>query len=590
MEKARVSLAEIQTVPEGSLILLAGPPGAGKSTFCNQVVLNALAMERPVVYVATEQRPVQVLSGLRERGLREPAPGTLSFVDAFSQTVGAATPERPDTVGANCQDLNSISMAIARLERRITKRAILLAFDSLTSPYLFNREDFFRFTKLCPARFAAQGNSALVLMDEGCGKEEDLVAMMSVSDGVIRLEMGDDRQLLSVVKHPRLRPTKIEAPVTLRPRVISSCFDAEYVRRQVEIANLGSDVALRPSAGDYVNIAWRDLVFWSGMLWDPRRFPMVMYEVTKYSEDPSKFEFNILALFPWHKRLALKLLLPRSLSTVGDMRSWLNRTRFARQFTKHRVGTIEYLAGTSKADEHHFRLHEGYECWGFEGVGTSLAVMKPAMMAGIFKGMEAFRGLERDWNAVETRCVGRGDPYCEFKLVPGEIEELADSLEKDSEAIETVYDRLMDHLMGYMLHRKPLMERPISGRAVHIHEVHHVTAAPLVNAGLQTVFRMGGARAGRDLAKRLMDSGLGGGEAVRRISDLVEHCKVGEITFGETIRMKENCESFGLATGEPSCYFTTGFLNGFLSVALNQHVRKTRCIGAGDPYCEWEIV
>jgi archaellum biogenesis ATPase FlaH len=50
MEKRGLPLAEIQEVPKGNLILLTGPPGAGKSAFCYQVVLNGLAMEKPVIY------------------------------------------------------------------------------------------------------------------------------------------------------------------------------------------------------------------------------------------------------------------------------------------------------------------------------------------------------------------------------------------------------------------------------------------------------------------------------------------------------------------------------------------------------------
>lgn len=220
-----MSLARIQEVPEGSLILLAGPPGAGKSTFCHQVVLNGLALDRPVIFVTTEQRPAEIIGLFRERGMAEFPSGALSFVDAFGETVGLAAQERPDTVHANCEDLNSLSMAIAKQEQRIGKRDIVLAFDSLTSPYLFSKEEMFRFMRLCLLRFAAEGNSVVACMDEGCGKEEDLVAMMSVSDGVIRMEMEEDKQLLSVVKHPRVRPTRIEVPVTVRPRVISSCFD-----------------------------------------------------------------------------------------------------------------------------------------------------------------------------------------------------------------------------------------------------------------------------------------------------------------------------------------------------------------------------
>jgi len=39
-----------------------------------------------------------------------------------------------------------------------------------------------------------------------------------------------------------------------------------------------------------------------------------------------------------------------------------------------------------------------------------------------------------------------------------------------------------------------------------------------------------------------------------------------------------------------SYVFTTGFLNGLFSAVKNQHVREVKCIAAGDPYCEWEII
>jgi len=173
--------------------------------------------------------------------------------------------------------------------------------------------------------------------------------------------------------------------------------------------------------------------------------------------------------------------------------------------------------------------------------------------------------------------------------VPREIDELRDSLEKDSDVIDKVQERLMNHILGFLLQGKPLMERPICGSDVHIHEVQHVTATPTVDERLQMVFRMGGARAGKMLGEHLMEARVMEDEAIRRIIDFMNYCKVGKVTLGETIRMRENCEVFGLKTEEPSCFFTTGFLNGLFSVVKNQHVREIRCIATGDPFCEWEI-
>ena len=90
-----------------------------------------------------------------------------------------------------------------------------------------------------------------------------------------------------------------------------------------------------------------------------------------------------------------------------------------------------------------------------------------------------------------------------------------------------------------------------------------------------------------------MAAGLSEDEALRRVLGFLEHCKVGKVTLSETVRIKENCESLRTTIfvhrKEPSCFFTTGFLNGFFWAVKNQHVKETKCIAMGDPYCEWEF-
>ena len=80
MEKRGLSLAEIQEPPDKGLILLAGAPGARKSTFCHQVVQKSIATDRPVIFVTSEQSPADVMELLGEIGIGELAGP--SFVDA----------------------------------------------------------------------------------------------------------------------------------------------------------------------------------------------------------------------------------------------------------------------------------------------------------------------------------------------------------------------------------------------------------------------------------------------------------------------------------------------------------------------------
>jgi len=198
---------------------------------------------------------------------------------------------------------------------------------------------------------------------------------------------------------------------------------------------------------------------------------------------------------------------------------------------------------------------------------------------------------ERDWNMVETKCVGLGDPYCEFKFVPGPIGELKGYLEAiDSTIVAKVHDRLMEQLIGFLVRGKSLPERPAVGNRIIYEEMHHATGVPaLLSDRYRVALGMGGAKAGKEVGEHLMEAGVTGDKAIKRVINFMEYCKVGKINSAETIRIWDNCESFGLETGQPSCNFTTGFLNGLFSVVKNQHVREIKCIAAGNPNCEWEI-
>jgi predicted hydrocarbon binding protein/KaiC/GvpD/RAD55 family RecA-like ATPase len=586
MEKRGLSLAEIQEVPKGSLILLSGPPGAGKSTFCHQAVLSGLAIDRPVIFVTTEHSPNEVIGLLGEKGMRAVPPGALNFIDAFGETVGVTTPERLDTVGANCEDLNSISMAIAKLQERIGRRDVFLAFDSLTAPYLFNEKEVFRFMRLCLAKFASEGNSVLALMDEGCGKEEDLGAIMSVADGIIRMEIKEKSRIINVVKHPKVAPTKIETPMTWGPAIALETLDPRVMRRIWEASfSARPGQAMRTEVGDFVNMFWRSLAFWSGMLWDAKRLPTIAYD---FDNQVHTMASESMFLAPWRVKLLMKLFIPKSFSEVKDMKRLLSRF-LMKHFDEMGHGTWEYVEKVSSKDEHYFRIYESVDCWEFDNVGARLGSLS---VGGISAMLKVFEKEKREWSVVETKCIGLGDHYCEFKMVPAETGELKDALESiDSSVVEKVHDRLMNQLTGFLVHGKPLPERPRLGSGIAFNRFMVVTSGPaLCSERYQMALRMGGARAGKKVGECLMESALSKDEAVKRVIDFMNYCKVGNVTLGETIKIRQNCEAFGLETGETSCFFTTGFLNGLFSAVKNKHVREIKCIGAGDPYCEWEIV
>jgi predicted hydrocarbon binding protein/KaiC/GvpD/RAD55 family RecA-like ATPase len=551
-------------------------------------------MDKPVIYVTTDRSPSKAEASLKERGLAHIEPGLLSYVDAYNETVGVSVPERLHTVAADCNDLSSIDIAISKLSEEIEKKDILLVFDSLTSPYLFNGTEILKFLWQTLSRFVAKGNAVLASIDEGCGKPEDIVAMMSLSDGVIRMEREEGKLLLNIVKHPKVRPTAIEVPIEpeRQQEYHLSIVNVNEARRFLKSLVRRKEAAIRIGVGDYVNLFWTNFIHWSGLLWDPKRFPMMKYELEK--EDMSK-GYEMTKYYPTSMKLLMNLLVPKNLSKVNDMKKWWGFYGKAMEEI-HRTGIVEYLDTASKTDEHYIRVDESFDCWGFENVGASLALLLPSNIAGGLVSFERRRGgPDRDWNVVETKCIGLGDPYCEFKLVPGEIPELRDTLEKDSSIIERIHDNLMNRLMGFLLENKPLVKRPRLGSDIHLMLATHVVGwLGHADERYEMALRMGGAKAGKEVGKHLMESGIEEDEGVKRVLHFLEHCKVGNVLMGETIKIMESCESaqtkvFATQVNEPSCFFTTGFLNGLFSAVKNQHVKEVKCIAMGDPYCEWEF-
>jgi predicted hydrocarbon binding protein/KaiC/GvpD/RAD55 family RecA-like ATPase len=581
-----VSLSQLQEVSPKNMILLVGSPGAGKSTFCHQAVLRNIEL-RPVIYVTTESSPIKVEESLRKIGLGEVSPHPLGFVDAFHETVGIPSKARHDTINSTCEDLTSLSIAIAKSREKMQEKA-LLVFDSLTSPYVFNGPEILRFMRQTISKFAAEGNAVLACIDEGCGKSEDMVSMMSSADGIVKIDLNDSSRTFNVIKHPKVKPTRIEVPI-IGGTEIPYQYDVRAVTQFMEMsAGLKKGSFLRTEVGDYVNLFWPNFARWCGMLWDPKRFPTLTYNATKYGESVILPEF--FRLLSWRMRLLFKFM-PKDFSKVKNMKKLLAGMHSLT--SRDRSGIDEYLEHASKTNEHYVRYTESAESWGFENVGAKLALGVQGSVAGVLRAFEKYRGgPDRDWNIVETKCVGAGDPYCELRIVPGEIDELKDSLEAiDNTILERIHERIMHHLMGYILHGKPLMVRPTLGSDISLHWFGHIIGSDAATASerYRIAMRMGGTMGGKKVGESLLDSNLSEDTIVKRILNFLEYCKVGKLTFDETIKIAQNCESFIIQSKEPSCHFTTGFFNGFFSAVKNQHVKETKCIAMGDPYCEWEF-
>ena len=577
-----MTLNDIQEAPSRNLILLVGLPGSGKSTFCHQTALATIENE-PIIYVTTESAPSKVFMNLQNLGLGKVPPHPIGFVDAYHKTMGLSESTELWVEEASSENLVSLGIAIEKIRRRLEKK-FLLIFDSLTSPYLMNGKTTLLFLRKTLLRLTSEGNSAMVGLDEGCGKTEDMVAMMSMADGIVKIGLEHGTKTFNVIKHPHIKPTEIRVPL-VHDTVLQYRFDlGMHMHHSLTAMGLKGGPRLRKHVGDSVNLFWPNFARWNGMLWDPKRFPTMTYYSNK------KIEFIIeeaKKLFPLKAKVFFKLLMPKDFNDVGAMKKLMKY--FRRLFEGDRGAITEYDPKKSKKGEHYLRLYESGTCWGLDGVGASLHLGMLGAYAGALKG---FENKGRDWNIVETKCIGLGHPYCELKIVPGEIRELKTSLESmNSNVLDAILDRMTNRLVEYILEGKPLWKnRPKLGMESGLHSFSYKIQSPAMSSErYRMAMRFGGVLAGKKIGNRLTEAGLSEEESIESIRRFMEYCKVGKVTIGDTVKIVESCESFTIKAKEPYCFFTTGFLNGFFSALKNQHVKERKCVALGDPICEWEF-
>ena len=598
-----MQITDIKNIPLKKLILVTGAPGAGKSTLSQQIALDNIASGRRVIFVITEATSEGLIQVLMDKGLGLSIPDSLSIVDAYTQTIGLVCSPQINTICANCADLNSISMAITKIQSRFKGDDNLLVFDSLTSPYIFNGPKVIKFIYQFLIKFAQDGNRVLVNIDEGCGKEEDLGAMMSVAEGIIRLSLGTEKQMIQVIKHPKIAPGVFDHPIPGKfkiPETLDEIMESEFISRYMDSLFRGK-TCFRPILGDYVNAFWPKLAYWSGILWDPQGFPITIYEHNREDQSgmgsdlfisiipqPYKTMFRMIKLF---QRIGI---FPSVFNRLEDIQKlWRRGLPYSGAAEMERYGKIEFLPDISHNGEYHYRIYQNSDCWDLEGMGTTIASYLPPAMAGNLMGLET---RERNWNAVETKCIGLGDPYCEVKIFPGESDEIEELLIKDADTVSRIHARLIDLFTAHILEDKKLTNRSQFDPCIHLQiPFHNFGFAHIAGDHSRMAIRMGGAVSGKKLAERLLDSGLLPDEVIDQVFDSLKTLKAGIVTkTGNRIIISENIEPLRTKhmtrLNELSCHFTTGFLNGLYRATYNLQVQEIKCLAAGDEVCEWEII
>lgn len=580
-----LTLPDVLEVPQGNLVLIAGAPGSGKSAFLSRVLAHHLFdLKKPVVLVSTKSPPDEIKRGLErlDRTAARRLEGVpLIVVDAFSATVGLHR-EADQTTEASCGDPTSIGIALGKVLRDLAVQDVLVAIESLTPIYLLNDKTFLRFVQNTLLRYAAEKRSVVATIDEGCGRSEDLTALTAVAPVVLRMRLEEAQHILEVVKHPTLKSGKLvvgraegqSRPIMCRTEITQ---DTETLGEHWQ-----SDV--RPNLGDFIGIPWLQLAYLGGLMWDYRRFPRLIYDVSRdiYTHCVTLSREMRVKAGQEKERKERPPIHDPEIARPHYISAYSNRRE-----QKWRLG--EFQLDRSTKERHVLLYRESALCWNIGHLGAHLCFYDCGAWAGAAR---AWDGDGCEWSAYEEKCMAAGDAYCEEILTPEVSPQLDAYLDScQSSKCEDVLNGLIKTIADVGLRGVAPAGRPTLGGETYFGVFQEATSVPaLSNEKFMFAIRLAGANVGKKLAENFLEVGVKEDHAHTALSTLFSKLKVGRLVLGDTIKLYENCESQGIRIKEPICFFTTGFLNSFFKSIDGFKVKEVKCVGAGDQVCEWEFL
>lgn len=578
------NLAEVLEIPSSTLVIVIGPPGAGKSTFLRRTIAyNAFDLKKPTIVISTKSLPEQFERDLLKRmGAGRVGEVPVRFVDAYSGTVGLHS-EGSRALGANCNDPTSIGIALAKALRDLAQES-LVAVESLTPIYLLNERILIKFVQNTLLRHAGEGRRVVTVMDEGIGRAEDLNRLLALAPAVLRINLEGSNRVLEVMKHPSLERGKLifgtigreNKPLQCRSELTQ---DTEMLGAHWESHAGKSPGFIRAKLGDFVGIPWIQLVYLGGITWDTRRFPRLVY-------DASRDLYNHC------------LTLGRKDWESGEVIASIHNTEFARQFIlasngpdareRQNWALADFVSTQSSKDGYIVRLREAATCWNLNKIGAPLCFYDSGVFAG---GAQAFDSDGCDWHAYEEECVGEGAPYCEIVLKPEPTTDFDKYLNAgNGSKCEEAMDSLVGTLTQVALDRAEPPSRPTLGPDARLAAFQESTSVPAISdEEFMIAVRLAGANVGKKLGESFLEAGIKLTENSKYLAALFSKLKIGRLFTTDTLKLYESCESYGIRANRPICFFTTGFLNGFYSIVNGLSVKELKCVGAGAQYCEWEF-
>lgn len=199
-------------LPEGSNISLIGPPGVGKTIFCENLANIFLRNGVNCLYVTLDKSPDDVRNDFQKIGTNvseKECKKRLVFVDGFSWLIGKSQENyHIDNLG----NLTELSIQIASAACDLAS-PILLVFDSVSPLSVYNPEDVvIKFLQLLLARIKDWKGMGVYVVQEGVHSAEFYNTLGYLVDGIFDMKIKEENE--GITRYFRIRSLKSMAHET----------------------------------------------------------------------------------------------------------------------------------------------------------------------------------------------------------------------------------------------------------------------------------------------------------------------------------------------------------------------------------------
>ncbi|MCZ6647852.1 MAG: RAD55 family ATPase [Nitrososphaerales archaeon] len=185
-------------LPRGSISMVLGPPGSGKSILGRLYLYQGLLEPRPAILVSTSESMETVRNTIESFSWRISAFDKLLFLDCYSWQSG----EKASRYSANISSLTDVSIGLTSIidDFKLQKdQRIRLVVDSFTDLIKYGGSDAaMKFIDSLRIRLRHSQITSLIMLEAGVHDERVVTAIEYSTDGTIRMKFSEEGRYMMI--------------------------------------------------------------------------------------------------------------------------------------------------------------------------------------------------------------------------------------------------------------------------------------------------------------------------------------------------------------------------------------------------------